>query len=76
MENRKIVIELNAMEWTNWADFEDRYGSTGNIEAAARRIALLNKLDHLGWLLKMELLDADWVHSQFHATVTPIWLKF
>jgi hypothetical protein len=77
IENRRVVLELNAMEWTDWADFEKKYGSTGgNIDSVSRRISLLNKLDNLGWLLKRGLLDPDWVHSQFHATVTPIWLKF
>jgi hypothetical protein len=76
VENRAIVFELATMEWKDWADFEEKYGSTGNIEAAARRTSLIGKLDNLGWLLKNGFLDPEWVHSQFHGTVTPIWLKF
>jgi len=76
VENRRIFLELTAMEWTDWEDFENKYGSTGNIDAASRRLSLFMKLDNLGWLLKNGFLDPDWVHSQFHGTVTPLWLKF
>jgi len=26
VENRMIYFELSAMEWTDWADFENKYG--------------------------------------------------
>jgi hypothetical protein len=76
VENRMIYFELASMEWTDWADFENKYGSTGNQEAASRRISFLGKLDNLGWLLKNGMLDSDWVHSQFVGIVTPLWMKF
>lgn len=76
VENRMIYFELAAIEWTDWEDFENKYGSAGNKEAASRRLSLFGKLDNLGWLLKNGVLDADWVHSQFHGIVTPLWIKF
>jgi hypothetical protein len=76
VENRMIYLELASMEWTDWEDFENKYGSTGNPEAASRRMSFFGKLDNLGWLLKNGMLDPDWVHSQFHGIVTPLWMKF
>jgi len=76
LENWKIVWELLGMEWTDWEDFEKKYGSSGNPEAAARRFSLFSKLDNVGWLLKNGMLDPEWVHSQFHMNVTILWLKF
>lgn len=76
VENWKIVWELLAMEWTDWADFEKKYGSTGNPEAASRRFSLFGKFENVGWLLKNGMLDPEWVQSQFHANVTMVWLKF
>jgi hypothetical protein len=76
LENWKIAWELLGMEWTDWEDFEKKYGSSGNPEAAARRFSLFSKLDNVGWLLKNGVLDPEWVHSQFHMNVTTLWLKF
>jgi len=76
LENWKIAWELLGMEWTDWEDFEKKYGSSGNPEAAARRFSLFSKLDNVGWLLKNGMLDPEWVHSQFHMNVTMLWLKF
>jgi hypothetical protein len=76
VENWKIVWELLSMEWTDWADFEKKYGSTGNPEAASKRFSLFGKFENVGWLLKNGMLDPEWVHSQFHANVTMVWLKF
>ncbi len=76
VENWKIAWELLGMEWTDWEDFEKKYGSSGNPGAAARRFSLFSKLDNVGWLLKNGVLDPEWVHSQFHSNVTMLWLKF
>jgi hypothetical protein len=76
LENWKIAWELLGMEWTDWEDFEKKYGSSCNPEAAARRFSLFSKLDNVGWLLKNGMLDPEWVHSQFHMNVTMLWLKF
>ena len=76
VENWKIVWELMSMEWTDWADFEKKYGSTGNPEVASRRFSILGKLENIGWLLRNGVLDPEWVHSQFHVNVTMLWLKF
>ena len=43
LENWKIVWELFSMQWTDWEDFEKRYGLTGNPEAAARRMSLFGR---------------------------------
>ena len=39
IENWEIVGELLSMEWKDWEDFEKKYGSTGNPEAASRRFS-------------------------------------
>ena len=74
---REIVgASVICKEWTDWEDFERKYGSTGDPEAAARRFSLFGKLDNIGWLLKNSLIDPEWVHSQFHLNVSILWLKF
>jgi hypothetical protein len=76
VETMKIIFELWGMEWTDWEDFEKRWGSTGNPESAARRMSLFYKVDNIGWLLKKKLLDPEWVYSQFHSLLTPMWIKW
>jgi len=76
VESWETIFELLAMEWTDWEDFEKRYGSSGNPESAARRLALFGKLENVGWLLKNGVLEPEWVYRQFHMNVSMVWLKF
>ena len=65
------------IEWTDWDDFEKRWGSTGdNLEGAAGRYSIMNKLENVGWLIEKGMLDSEWAYSQFHLMATPLWVKF
>lgn len=60
--NKNYFTLLN-MEWEDYDDFERKYGSDANIEAAAMRYAAWGTYDHLGYMLKTGMINADdlWV---------------
>jgi hypothetical protein len=77
VENTESLIKISEIEWTDWDDFERRWGSTGqNPAIAVMRYSVLGKFENLGWLLERGLLDPEWAYSQFHFWATPTWLRF
>ena len=77
LESQRSLIEALNIEWTDWEDFEKRWGTGGgNYEYAATRISIMKKFENIGWLLKKGLLNPDWCYSQFHADATPLWVKY
>jgi len=77
LESQRSLFETMNMEWTDWEDFEKRWGTTGeNLEGATRRFSIMKKFENVGWLLEKGFLDPEWTYSQFHISVTPLWLKY
>jgi hypothetical protein len=69
-------IELMNMEWTDLDDFEKKWGTGGNPEAAAKRLSLWWRYGFLGQLLQRDLVDREWLHSAFSTLVLQQWFKW
>ena len=53
LESSRSLLETMNIEWTDWDDFEKRWGSTGdNLEGAAGRYSIMNKLENVGGLIE------------------------
>ena len=78
MTNTEVMkehLELMNMEWTDLDDFERKWGSGGNIEAAAKRFNLWWRLDFVGDLLQRDLVDREWLYKHFSTVVLMQWFK-
>ena len=79
MTNTEVMkehLELMNMEWTDLDDFERKWGSRGNIEAAAKRFNLWWRLDFVGDLLQRDLVDREWLYKHFSTVVLMQWFKW
>ncbi len=76
VEVYKNWIELMNMEWTDLDDFERKWGSGCNLDAAAKRISLWWRYGNLGQLLRRDLVDRDWLYRAFGNMVLQQWFKW
>lgn len=76
MEFTKITLELINMEWTDYDDFERKYGSDFNPDNYAKRQVVWGAYDTLGHALKRGLIDRDLLLERFGNTPMFYWTKF
>jgi len=76
VEVMKRHIELMNMEWTDLDDFEKKYGTGTNIDAAAKRWSFWWRFGFIGDLLQRNLVDREWLHESFSSIVIPHWFKW
>ena len=58
-ETSRKGLELLEMEWTDYDDFERKYGSDNNPDNFAMRVTFWNRFNTQGMLLRRGLVDAD-----------------
>ena len=76
VEMWKNYIELMNMEWTDIDDFEKKWGTGGNVEAAAKRLSLWWRYGILGQLLQRGLVDREWSYRAFSNMAIQQWFKW
>jgi hypothetical protein len=69
-------IELMNMEWTDYDDFERKYGSDVDPDNYARRMSVWQKYNMLGHLLKKKVVDAEILYISGGTFSIFIWEKF
>jgi hypothetical protein len=69
-------IKLLNMEWTDYDDFEKKYGSDNNPENYAMRNSFNNLLDAAGFLAKKGLIDVDNIYEIWSFGTISYWNKF
>jgi len=69
-------FELQNMEWEDYEDFELKYGSDNNPDAAVKRLYRWRQLDAIGYLLKKGLIDADMMFQLGTTNVIWQWVKW
>jgi hypothetical protein len=75
-EANKTHIEMLAMEWGDYHEFEMKYGSDYNIDSAARRLGHMQWLNGVGLLLKEGLINIDLVYPTIGSGAIAVWTKF
>ena len=75
-EGRKKAIELLNFEWTDYEDFERKYGSDNNVDAAAKRYSLWNNWNSLGMMLRKEMVEAEDLYDLGGSTMPLFWKKW
>jgi hypothetical protein len=72
----RTIIELLNMNWTDYDDFERKYGSDNNPDNYAKRVYVWGLCDNFGYMLRKDLIDRDLVFDRFHYTLLYLWAKF
>ena len=53
-----ITLDLYKQEWSDYDDFEKKYGSDNNSDSYAKRFSVWRYYNSLGYMLKYNLIDA------------------
>ena len=75
-ENQKTWFELLNMEWSDYDDFERKYGSDYNLDNVAKRHLFWIYYDTLGCLLRDGYVDRDTIYNSSASSVIFTWFKF
>ena len=75
-EAQRRWIDLINMEWTDYDDFERKYGSDVNPDNYAKRSAVWSSCNVLGHLLKTNVVDAETFYPTGAIYALWIWEKF
>ena len=75
-EDFKRMINLLNMEWTDYDDFERKYGSDNNPDNYAKRNAMLMIFNNIGYLIKRGLVDRKPYFDLMGTTPYIFWVKF
>jgi hypothetical protein len=75
-EGTKTFIELSNYEWTDYADFDKKYGSENNVSAAAKRYAVWSNYNKVGMMLRKGLVEVEDLYLLGMFGVPLFWEKY
>ena len=75
-EGSKRNIELLNMEWTDYHDFEIKYGSDNNPDNYAKRQVVWGQYETIGLALKRGYVDRDLIFERLGNVPVVYWVKF
>ena len=69
-------IQLMTMTWTDYDDFNRKYGGFSNTEAYAQRFSVWSKMNGLGYMVKEGAIDIETVYDHGAGRIVWMWDKF
>jgi hypothetical protein len=75
-EGEKRMQELSNYEWTDYADFDKKYGSENNVSAASKRYALWSNYNKIGMMLRKGLVEVEDLYMLGLWAVPLFWEKY
>ena len=75
-EFAKDWLNILAMRWDSFEDFQKKYDSRVNPENFALRLSYWNLCDSVGYQYKSGLIDIDTVYNVYGYWISLIWHKF
>ena len=75
-EGYKKFIYLMTMTWSDYADFQRKYGGFTNPEAYSQRFSVWNKMNGLGYMVKEGVIDVETVYDHSGGRILWMWDKF
>jgi hypothetical protein len=69
-------FELLGYEWRDYEDFERKYGSENNVDAAAKRYAVWVSFNSISAMLRKGIVEADDLYDTGLGASTFIWGKY
>ena len=64
------------MQWTDYDEFERKYGSDNNPDNYAKRNLVWSQYNVIGYMLKMGLIDREMLFELMHVIPVSLWQKF
>jgi hypothetical protein len=55
----KKYFEIMNYEWKDYEDFEKKYGSDNNVEAASKRYSLWSDYNHVGTMMRKGIISVE-----------------
>jgi hypothetical protein len=75
-EGQKRFFDLMNYTWTDYEDFDDKYGSEKNPEAAANRMEVWTNLNTVGLMVRKGLVSMDDIYSMGMVSIHFFWEKY
>lgn len=72
----RSYFEMLNLDWTDYNDFERKYGTDFNMESAVTRFHLWATYDTIGHLLRKGLFDEETVYDAYGIFTLWMWDKF
>jgi len=69
------LLSLLRYEWSDYEDFEKKYGSENDVKAAAERYLVWNSFDALGMMLRKGMVEVEDIFTAASSCLF-IWEKF
>ena len=69
-------IQIMTMTWTDYEDFNRRYGGLSSPEAYAQRFSVWSKMNGLGYMVKEGAIDIETVYDHSAGRIVWMWTKF
>jgi hypothetical protein len=75
-EGMKNYFEMMNWEWSNYEDFERKYGSDNNLDAAAKRFSYWTDYNSIGSMVRKRLISIEDVYDMGFLGVVFYWAKY
>jgi hypothetical protein len=75
-EGMMSYIEQLGYEWKDYGDFERKYGTENNVEAAARRYSLWITYNSIGAMLRRGVIKIEDLYDAQQTSVLFMWEKY
>jgi hypothetical protein len=76
-EYHAIMRDLLSYEWSNYDEFEKKYGTDYNLDSYPKRLSLWRFYNSLGYMLMKKMVDADSIFNMGDGDgIILVWAKF
>jgi hypothetical protein len=75
-EGNKRFFELMNYEWTDYADFDKKYGSSNNVESASKRFAVWTNFNEIGMMLRKGFVSVEDLYVLGMSGIPFHWAKY
>jgi hypothetical protein len=75
-EGQMRYFELMNYEWTDYEDFDRKYGSENNPEAAAKRYAMWNDFNTVGMMIRKGMVKTEDVYNMGFGGIPLFWKRY
>ena len=72
----KNYYELMNCDWTDYADFNRKYGSENNLESTGKRVSRYHSYNRMGMMMRRGLVDVDELYDLMGPGVVFFWEKY
>jgi hypothetical protein len=76
VEGQMTTFELMNYNWKDYDDFDKRYGSDSNPEAAAKRYSIWRAFNNMGGMLRKGVLNIEDLYDAIGPYFIGLWLRY